>query len=161
MVVVVAAVVVVLVADVATRCRRPGGAGIGDGRSPGTEATLSRLSAASIIEIGLLLPRDDNVAASTAGGGLLVLKRISARAVSAPSVCVCARVGVPGREVKAPRRPRYATAEESKGRVSCVRRPIRFVLTAFCPPPSASSLFFLLAPSAAYMCATDKRRIYQ
>ena len=57
-------------------------------------------------------------------------------------------VGVPGREVKAPRRPRYATAEESKGRVSCVRRPIRFVLTLSRPyPPPFFSPHRLFLPS--------------
>lgn len=86
-VVVVVVVVDVVIVIVATRCRRCGGAGIGDGTSagsPGTGATLSRFSAASINEIGLLPSHDGGnvvvvvtliVAASTAGenrGGLLL-----------------------------------------------------------------------------------------
>jgi len=93
-VVVVVLVVAAVVVDVvgATRCRRRGGAGIGDGTSagsPATAATLSRSSAASIVEIGLL-PRDGSVvsvarivvAQPTAGesrAGCLLLKEGSSR----------------------------------------------------------------------------------
>lgn len=86
------AVVVVVTVIVATRYRRCGGAGIGDGTNTGSlGATLSRSSAANIIEIGLLLPLpfgNNNVvivvalivvAASAVGEsrGEFLLKRIS------------------------------------------------------------------------------------